>query len=1091
MAEPTVTALVVTTGQTPFLSRTLSGLRAQSRLPNRVVIVNVSKRPLDVDDFETVLMPAARNFGDAIRQAIKLDPTILESDWLWTLHDDSAPYRKCLDELIQTGEAGVTIGLVGPKQLAWSNPDRLLEVGIRASRAGRRMDYLLPGEIDQGQHDNVSDVLAVGTAGMLIRSEIWRETKGPDPALGPFGDGLELSRRVHLMGYRTAVAPRARIAHARASYRDVRDEDEPDIARSFDRRRGAQLYNAMLAQSSVLFVLMLLTLPFLTLGRILVRLLTKRLDLALAELSGMGRAYLHLPDAIRGRARIRAGQKVPGSVLFGLEESNYRITKAKRTMSRREREPKPVDTIEPVAARLLRAHRMRSAVAGVIGIGLTIVMTVFATRSLSVGITGAAWVNLPDEFSALWHEAWSGWVVGGAGAPGPADPLLMVWALVSAPFALVGISPRTILTAFWVIAPVLAWAFMYRAAVTLTHRVPWRFTLATVWVALPAFLTAWSQGRLAGVIVHVALPLLLLGFMRTVHHARPLRIRGAQYAEVKVEDRTLTASYAALAAAMSVVVVAAVPWTGLALILMGVVLIASRPKVWKTSLAVILPALVMMLPTWIAALQLPGTRKLRFLLAESGSTMQFPVAPTWQTMLGLPQDLTAYPALGNEWLQLAWLIPGALIALGATIALFNFSATWLRTRLVYMIAVAAFVIAIVAARTAVAFEGVLVGAWPGPALSIAAICLMVAWAGLLSPLILEEEARSYRARKRLAALERRRRKRAKDAEAQDGDKPEKLVKTSERILRPITAIGLAASFVLPIVTLAMWIPHSNSVNYQATTGQAVQDVIGPAPLYQTPAAVLEAQEYPRHARFLVLNVTEDGVHASLLRGNGRQLADSASRPRLESAVDIQYAQVEGRVDALVATDKASIAFAELVGQLLTSPEQSKGLTNFAVDQVALTFGSGAAHAAAQTALDQNPSLERAGETEIGALWRARPAGVEPARAYIDDQGTITPIPSGLIGGSLNLDEYEFSPEAVLVLSERADENWRATIEATALEPADYGWQQAFHLDQSTGTVKIAHHNDWMPLWWVTSAVSVIGIAIAALPIRRRIRTHDA
>lgn len=1085
MAEPTVTALIVTPGETPFLNRTLKGLREQSRTPNRTVLINVGDDvPKNVDDIEVISVGNAKNFGDAIRRACKVQPSILDSDWLWTLHDDSAPFPGCLEALVQTGEDGLTIGIVGPKQIAWSNPDRLLEVGIKASRAGRRLDYLLPGEIDQGQHDNTSDVLGVGTAGMLIRSELWEATDGPDPALGPFGEGLELSRRVRLMGHRAAIAPAAKVAHARASFRDVRDKEEPDINRSFSERRAAQLYNTMLANPTPLFVLMLLTLPFLTIGRVLMRLIAKQPDLAIAEFTGMARAYVHVPDAIRGRSRIKKQQVVPASTLHSLEETNRDITRAKRTISKREREAKPVETIEPVAARLLRAHRAKSWGAGGLGVALVAIMTVFVSNSLTGGITGGAWVSLPDSFAELWHQAWSGWVVGGAGAPGPGDPLLMVWAVVTAPFALFGVSPHWVLNAFWIVAPVLAWVFMYVAATTLTHRVQWRFAFATVWLAMPTFLVSWTQGRLAGVIVHVALPLLLLGWMRTVHRARPLRIRGAGDAELVLEDRTFRSSFAALAAAMAVVVVAAAPWTGLAFILMGVLLVASRPKRWKIVLLTLVPATVMMLPTWIAAVQLPGTRTLRLLLAESGQPMGFSVAPTWQTVVGLPQDLSTFPVLWNENLDVVWMFPGALVALGATLALLKVSGDWMRTRVFYVIAVAAFVIAIVSSRTAISFEDALIGAWPGVALSIAALSLMVAWAGLIRPLVLEEKIRSTRAQKR---LEERRRKRL----AEQGVEEPPSANITDRIVRPLASIGLAASIVLPIAPLVMWVPHANAVNFADQTGEVAENLIGPAPSYQTPAAVQEAQKYPRHARFLVLQVDEDGVRAALYRGNGHELGDSAPRLRLERAVDVQYSQVDGNFDVLASTDPANAAFAELVGKLLTSPEQTDGLANFAIDQVALSFGSSTERAAAQTALDQNPSLERAGEADVGALWRARPDGVVPSRAYIDDQGTLTTVPSGLVGGSFNLEDYEFEPGSVLVLSERADENWRATIDAETLEPVEYGWQQAFKLEDTTGTVKIAWHNDWMPLWWVGSAISIAGIVIGAIPVRRRIRHDDA
>ena len=36
-------------------------------------------------------------------------------------------------------------------------------------------------EIDQGQHDDREDVLAVGTAGMLVRPAVWDELGGTDP----------------------------------------------------------------------------------------------------------------------------------------------------------------------------------------------------------------------------------------------------------------------------------------------------------------------------------------------------------------------------------------------------------------------------------------------------------------------------------------------------------------------------------------------------------------------------------------------------------------------------------------------------------------------------------------------------------------------------------------------------------------------------------------------------------------------------------------------------------------------------------------------------------------------------------------------
>src|SRR5690606_1961322 len=105
---------------------------------------------------------------------------------------------------------------------------RLLEAGVTTSRFGRRMTGVAEGEVDQGQLDGRDDVLGVGTAGMLVRADVWAELGGTDPALGPYLDGLDLSRRARLAGHRVVVVPEAVVRHARASFAGVRDGEEPD-----------------------------------------------------------------------------------------------------------------------------------------------------------------------------------------------------------------------------------------------------------------------------------------------------------------------------------------------------------------------------------------------------------------------------------------------------------------------------------------------------------------------------------------------------------------------------------------------------------------------------------------------------------------------------------------------------------------------------------------------------------------------------------------------------------------------------------------------------------------------------------------------
>ena len=349
-------AVVVTAGVTPYLRRTLRALARQTAVPNAVVVVDVASRHNGLGDgtpveetvavteidartqVRVVRVPDARGFGEAVdrglalydeltgagprkpssrrrrsdtgsrRSRAKKRPTTRadrgERGWLWLLHDDSAPAPHCLEALLAAVAEARSAALVGPKQVDWDDPEQLLEVGLRTTASARRANDVVAGEIDQGQHDDRSDVLAVGTAGALVDRAVWEELDGTSPEFPVFNDGLELSRAVRLAGHRVVVVPQAVIRHRRASYLGLRptqggtvrraDADksssvpqphvaDPDPDRSFRARRIAQLI-AWATFSTRPIGLLIIWFVVLGLVRAGGRLLTKSPTLARAEL---------------------------------------------------------------------------------------------------------------------------------------------------------------------------------------------------------------------------------------------------------------------------------------------------------------------------------------------------------------------------------------------------------------------------------------------------------------------------------------------------------------------------------------------------------------------------------------------------------------------------------------------------------------------------------------------------------------------------------------------------------------------------------------------------------------------------------------
>ncbi len=113
--------------------------------------------------------PAGTGFGAAVRLAVDTMP---RTDWLWLLHDDAIVEPGALAALLDEATAADDVAVAGPKIREWPSLRRLLEVGLTVTSTGVRETGLETGEPDAGQHDWPKDVLAVDTAGMLVRRRV-------------------------------------------------------------------------------------------------------------------------------------------------------------------------------------------------------------------------------------------------------------------------------------------------------------------------------------------------------------------------------------------------------------------------------------------------------------------------------------------------------------------------------------------------------------------------------------------------------------------------------------------------------------------------------------------------------------------------------------------------------------------------------------------------------------------------------------------------------------------------------------------------------------------------------------------------------
>lgn len=448
----------------------------------------------------------------------------LSSDWLWLLHDDSAPDPECLAELLAAAQAHPRAVILGPKSRGWHDRRLLLEVGFTTTGSGRRFTDLDVREHDQGQHDTRSEVHAVGSAGMLVRRDVWTALGGFDPALPMYRDDLDLCWRAWRAGHEVRVVPSAVIHHREASFHGRRlGSTAAGRGHRLD-RRGA-LHVLMTHASPVRLPFTALRLLIGSLLSAVVSVLGKAPRRAADELLAWGAVIAHPRRLLSARARVKAtsmlssrgavGEFRPGfgvqsrqaiDALSGsLSASRDHTSSTSRIGGGLETGPgdDSMDLYEDPAGTWLRRVLTRP---GVLLAVLLVVVSAAATRSLWWGegtLLGGALLPTPEgaadlwaSYTRLWHDVGPGSIT-----PSPA------WMGLLATFAtlLFGKAPLAVTVVLLLAVPLAglsAW-WSLRGLVASTSVRMWA---AIAYALLPAVLGATASGRLGTAAAAVLLP---------------------------------------------------------------------------------------------------------------------------------------------------------------------------------------------------------------------------------------------------------------------------------------------------------------------------------------------------------------------------------------------------------------------------------------------------------------------------------------------------------------------------------------------------------------------------------------------------------
>ena len=851
-----VTAVIVAHDGTAWLPRLMDALNEQTKPVQRVVAVDTGSRDRSGSVLAALLgqnavfgMDRSAGYAAAVHRAIQHKAANVpvaggqssrarddQVEWLWLLHDDCEPAADALEQLLRGAAETPTAAVLGPKLVDWTDRDVIVEAGLTIDTAGRRLTGIEAREVDQGQHDGDRDALALSSAGMLVRRDVWEQTGGFDPSMALFGEDVDFCWRVHAAGYRVRVITDAVVFHVQAATRRRRAISVGRRPRLLERRSGLVTLFGNLPLGPMLISMAGNLL--LSAARIVFYLVAKRPTAALDESAAVFSVVGHpakLASARRRRARgrraaysrLRADIPAGRSIRrFGEFAAMMLARSAPEDLAGAHHasdDPTDDDSLL-VDSGLLQRVLTRPGV--LLTLGLIVIAAFAERRILTVGTLGGgsllpAW----EGASGLWSEFLRAYHPTGTGSAAMGPPYVGFVALLA----------TVLLGKAWLAIDVLLLGCVPLAGITaflglrrVTTSAAIRVWAAASYALLPIAFGAVSAGRLGTATAFVLIPLIGLLAGRMFSQEPRIARRAAWATGLTI---TVGAAFVPLLWPMAVagLVVAALGLPRRRQLLINLAIVALTPP------ALLLPWLVPLLdhPTQLlleAGIQQPGLATAHL--------------PARSLLLLSPGG----PGLPPYWVSGALLVT-ALAALLVSRRPALIASGW-------VVAILGFATGVLASHVTVTLAGSQpVVAWPGVALAVTAAGLVLAAAAGADGLRASLARPGRTAARRLASP------------------------------RGFAAIVLAlAACTAPVLAAAYWIKDGVSGPIRPAAGGQV-----------VPSLVSSTGAAGRQLRTLVL--TSSGGHVSylLLRGGSPQFADPNLTP-----VPAAQAALAQAVAALVA-----------------------------------------------------------------------------------------------------------------------------------------------------------------------------------------------
>jgi GT2 family glycosyltransferase len=534
MSVHRVSAILVVHDGATWLPEVVASLASQSRRIDQLIAVDTgsidsSTKLLQGARIPIISMPRDTGFGAAVASAVENLPPRSVNEWLWIIHDDCAPTPGALAALLAAVEDRPQVVMAGPKLLGWHDRTHLLEIGVSIASNGARWTGLEESEYDQGQHDGVANVLAVSTAGALIRRDVFEDLGGFDLNLELFRDDVDFGWRVHAAGHSVVVVTDAVAYHAQASATERRTVDVKGALLHRPLLLDRQNAGYVLLANATWWLLPLLALQLFTsaLVRAVGYLFAKLPGYAGDELLAILNLLIKPGELIKARKDRKASRLVSAHIVSQFIPSRarqFRLALEKARAAIRDFILKPTEKIEadesildlpteteleeedlltPVATRKWSAIFYKPFIIALI---FLTIFTLLWSRNRIGAVSGGTLAPSPEGARDLWDFYFAPWHEVGLGSKS-ASPLWIPLLAIGSLFTFGNVD--VFISLLFILAPILFYLSIHRLLKRLSDSRFLTAAAALLYSISPVAVSAVNSGKIGLVVLIITAPFLV------------------------------------------------------------------------------------------------------------------------------------------------------------------------------------------------------------------------------------------------------------------------------------------------------------------------------------------------------------------------------------------------------------------------------------------------------------------------------------------------------------------------------------------------------------------------------------------------------